>query len=146
MSAWVIPVCGLAFTMLSIFTASTRFSECTGSPVNGDRSWRECDGAGACPQAASSTVTKPASTTTAATVMTAWCLINLIASSQAAHLTRMRHHTSRYHNGLPGGSLTPRATQEGQAVQHCDGGSPLTSSGLEVPEWASVAGTDGGRG
>ncbi len=27
-----------------------------------------------------------------------------------------------------------------------DGGSPLTSRGLEVPEWASVAGTDGGRG
>src|SRR5690349_18090483 len=92
--------------MLSIFTASTRFSEATGLPVNGDRSWRACDGADACPQAASSTVTKPASTTSAATVMTAWCLIDLIASSRAAHLTRMRHHTSRYHNGLPGGSRT----------------------------------------
>ena len=112
MSAWVSPVCGLAFTMLSIFTASTRFSEGTGSPVNGDRSWRACDGADACPQAASSTVTTPASTTAAATVVTALCLIHLIASSRAAHLTRMHHHTSRYHNGLPGGSLTPRATQE----------------------------------
>ena len=111
MSAWVSPVCGLAFTMLSIFTASTRFSEGTGSPVNGDRSWGACDGADACPQAASSTATRPASTTAAATV-TALCLIHLIASSRAAHLTRMRHHTSRYHNGLPGGSLTPRATQE----------------------------------
>src|SRR3984957_13932454 len=111
MSAWVSLVCGLAFTMLSIFTASTRFSEGTGSPVNGDRSWRACNGAGACPQAASSTVTTPASTTAAATV-TALCLIHLIASSRAAHLTRMHHHTSGYHNGLPGGSLTPRASQE----------------------------------
>src|SRR5580700_703774 len=110
MSAWVSPVCGLAFTMLSIFTASTRFSECTGSPVNGDRSWRAGDGDGACPQAARSTVTTPAST--AAATVTALCLIHLIASSRAAHLTRMHHHTSRYHNGLPGGSLTPRATQQ----------------------------------
>src|SRR5258708_12525834 len=48
MSAWVSPVCGRAYTMLSIFTASTRFSECTGSPVNGDRSCGEaCEGAGA---------------------------------------------------------------------------------------------------
>src|SRR5580704_11649258 len=92
MSAWVSPVCGLAFTMLSIFTASTRFSEVTGSPVNGDRSWGACDGADACPQAASSTVMTPASTTAAATVVTAWCLIHLIASSRAAHLTRVHHH------------------------------------------------------
>jgi hypothetical protein len=39
MSARVSPVCGRAFTILSIFTASTRSSEVTGSPVNGDRSW-----------------------------------------------------------------------------------------------------------
>src|SRR5580704_12225500 len=88
MSAWVSPVCGLAFTMLSIFTASTRFGEVTGSPVNGDRSWGACDGADACPQAASSTVMTPASTTAAATVVTALCLIHLIASSRAVHLTR----------------------------------------------------------
>src|SRR5262252_2430087 len=83
MSAWVRPVCGLAFTMLSIFTVSTRFSEGTGSPVNGDRSWRACGGAGACSQAASSAPAEPASTTTAATVMTALCLIQLIAPSRA---------------------------------------------------------------
>src|SRR5262245_36019516 len=38
MSAWVSPVCGRANTMLSTFTASTRFSEDTWSPVNGDTS------------------------------------------------------------------------------------------------------------
>src|SRR5712691_4305142 len=147
MSAWVSPVCGLAFTMLSTFTASTRFSEGTGSPVNGDRSWRARDGADACPQAASSTVTTPANTTAAATVMTALCLIHLIASSRAAHLTRMHHHTT------PLGTTTGYRRQPyaagrsgSQAVQHGDGGSPLTSRGLEVPDWASVAGTDGGRG
>ena len=32
--------------MLSIFTASTRFSEDTGSPVNGDRSWAGAEGDG----------------------------------------------------------------------------------------------------
>ena len=111
MSAWVSPVCGLAFTMLSIFTASTRFSEVTGSPVNGDRSWGACNGADACPQAASSMVTTPASTIAAA-ALTVLSLIHLIASSRAAHLTRMHHHTSRYHNGLPGSSLTPRASEE----------------------------------
>jgi len=40
-----------------------------------------------------------------------WLLIRR-KISDPAHLTRMHHHTSRYHNGLPGGSLTPRATQE----------------------------------
>src|SRR6516165_2951895 len=88
MSAWVSPVCGLAYTMLSIFTASTRFSEFTGSPVNGDRSCGACagrDDAGAFPQAASSAPAKPASVAAAATVLTALCLIRLIASSRAAH-------------------------------------------------------------
>src|SRR5258708_6326826 len=48
MSAWVSPVCGRVYTMLSIFTASTRFSECTGSPVNGDPTCGEaCERAGA---------------------------------------------------------------------------------------------------
>ena len=72
MSAWVSPVCGLAFTMLSIFTASTRFSEGTGSPVNGDRSYHLG------PRTSRGRTTTP----------------------------------PRYHNGLPGGSPTPRATRE----------------------------------
>ena len=38
MSADCSPVCGLAFTMLSIFTASTGPSARTGSPVNGSSS------------------------------------------------------------------------------------------------------------
>src|SRR5262249_31213177 len=38
MSASGRPVCGRAYTMLSIFTASTRFRDFTLSPVNGDRS------------------------------------------------------------------------------------------------------------
>jgi hypothetical protein len=66
--------------MLSIFTASTRFSECTGSPVNGDtNSGAVCVGEGAAaslafslPRSASNTpVTRPARATTAATAMTA---------------------------------------------------------------------------
>src|SRR5271166_424092 len=38
MSASVSPVCGRAYTILSILTASTLPSERTGSPVNGDTS------------------------------------------------------------------------------------------------------------
>src|SRR5215469_8866400 len=93
MSAWVRPVCGLAYTMLSIFIASTRFSDGTDSPVNGDRIWRASDGAGACAQAASSALTRPASTTAAVTGVTALCLIHLTASSRTTHLVRMRHHS-----------------------------------------------------
>src|SRR6516164_458630 len=157
MSAWVSPVCGLEYTMLSIFTASTRFSEGTGSPVNGDRSWRACDGAGACPQAASNAPAKPANTTTADTVMTALCLIQLIASSPAAHLTRMRDHTPWYYH--PGGtgwaagaSLPSQASQEGQSVRYGDHvgrvqgrvvrSRPAPNSGLTVP---GRAGVHGGR-
>ena len=92
MSAWVSPVCGRAFTMLSIFTASTRFSEDTGSPVNGDSNGRAvgegvADTGFACPppRAASSTpVTRPAKTTTAATAMTALFRIQLIAPGRAS--------------------------------------------------------------
>jgi hypothetical protein len=43
MSAWLSPVCGRAFTMLSIFTASTGPRDVTGSPVNGEVSGR-CSG------------------------------------------------------------------------------------------------------
>src|SRR5580700_3456412 len=39
MSAAISPVCGRAYTMLSILTASTGPSDDTGSPVNGDSSW-----------------------------------------------------------------------------------------------------------
>jgi len=86
MSAWVSPVCGRAFTMLSIFTASTRFSAGTGSPVNGD-SWcgvgEGVAAAGfACPpprSASSRPATKPATMTTAATAMTALFRVHLIA-------------------------------------------------------------------
>src|SRR5262249_2866470 len=84
MSAWVSPVCGLAFTMLSIFTVSTRFSEGTGSPVNGDRSWTVGEGratvARSPPRSARSPpVTRPARVTTAAAPMALWCWVHLIA-------------------------------------------------------------------
>src|SRR6266480_2208811 len=46
MSARASPVCGRAYTMLSILTASTRCSEGTGSPVNGDRSRAAAEGEG----------------------------------------------------------------------------------------------------
>jgi hypothetical protein len=47
MSALASPVHGRPRTVLSTFTASTGPSECTGSPVNGDRSWGgEGDGDG----------------------------------------------------------------------------------------------------
>ena len=42
MSADCSPVCGLASTMLSIFTASTGPSDLTGSPVNGSSSGPRC--------------------------------------------------------------------------------------------------------
>ena len=81
MSAWVSPVCGRAFTMLSIFTASTRFSEGTGSPVNGD--WDRCEGAAGtladCPQPQSAS--GPAATITAATAVAAWRRVHVIALS-----------------------------------------------------------------
>ena len=46
MSALASPVHGRPCTVLSIFTASTGFSEDTGSPVNGDRSWGGDEGDG----------------------------------------------------------------------------------------------------
>ena len=46
MSASVSPVCGRAGARLSILVASTGPSTDTGSPVNGEYSWREPDGAG----------------------------------------------------------------------------------------------------
>src|SRR5215471_373651 len=74
--------------MLSIFTASTRCSERTGSPVNGDRSWAV--GAGECfgcatvtrspPRSASSPpATRPARVTTATAPITLLCWVHLIA-------------------------------------------------------------------
>ncbi len=84
MSAELMPVCGRANTMLSIFTASTRRSDLTGSPVNGDSSrwwlatgWNvaafagasartglRCTGA-AFPVSSAAAVAAPATTTTA---------------------------------------------------------------------------------
>src|ERR1700738_546695 len=81
MSAWVSPVCGRAFTMLSIFTASTRFSEGTGSPVN--RDWDGGEAAAAaladCPQPHSAS--GPATTITAATAAAALRRVHVIALS-----------------------------------------------------------------
>src|SRR5258708_2520882 len=105
MSAWVSPVCGRAYTMLSIFTASTRFSECTGSPVNGDRSCGEaCEGAGAAAAAgrggvvraqplntSTAPVARPTRVTTAAAAFVVLRRVHIIAPSGprlGAHLTR----------------------------------------------------------
>src|SRR5215469_1577770 len=72
--------------MLSIFTASTRLSERTGSPVNGDRSWTVGEGFGCAtvtrspPRSASSPpATRPARVTTAAAPITLLCWVHLIA-------------------------------------------------------------------
>src|SRR5260370_2375338 len=105
MSAWLSPVCGRANTMLSNFTASTRFNEGTGSPVNGDRNGgagageREGDGVArglsACPpprSASSALVTPPAKMSTAATAMTALCRVHIVAPSCRVWAHRTRQH------------------------------------------------------
>src|SRR6516225_195331 len=88
MSAWVSPVCGRAFTMLSIFTARTLFSAGTGSPVNGDLScWLGvgegvADASFAVPpprSASSNPATRAARITTDATEMTTLWRVHHIA-------------------------------------------------------------------
>src|SRR6266487_5974863 len=92
MSARASPVCGRAYTMLSILTASTRFSEGTGSPVNGDRSCAAAEGEGdgaaaplACPpwrSVINEPATRPASRTAAATAISVLCRAHIIARSR----------------------------------------------------------------
>src|SRR5690349_6602950 len=105
MSARVSPVCGRAFTMLSIFTASTRFSEVTGSPVNGDHSWTErgcCATVARSPPRSTSSppVTRPARVTTAAAPITHLCSAHLIAPPGRAQcsMAGSRPHLLGFHH------------------------------------------------
>src|SRR5215469_6997666 len=100
--------------MLSIFTASTRFSADTGSPVNGDRKSAPA-ALRACPppcNASSAPATRAARTTTAATVTTVLYRAHLIASSRVARgrTARAVHiRASPYHRAA---DQTPSRHQE----------------------------------
>src|SRR5436190_948565 len=131
MSARVSPVDGRASTTLSIFTASTRFSEDTGSPVNGERSCAVGEGVTdavlACPpprNASSAPVTRPASTTTAAAVVTAALRrVQVIASSRSRRAHRapcaavpLSYHFAGYQTYCPStASLAAGAAAPGSA-------------------------------
>ncbi len=103
MSAWVRPVCGRAYTMLSIFTASTRFSDGTGAPVNGDRSRAVGAGAGVpLPQpdsTSSAPVTRPAKTPAAVTAAAGLCRVHIIAPSPVRTLRKAAATPPDYHPG-----------------------------------------------
>jgi hypothetical protein len=94
--------------MLSIFTASTRFSEATGSPVNGDRSSAGAAAFPACPpprNATSAPATSPAKTTTATTMMTALCRAHIMTPSGL----RWNAHLLSYNSQLSHQALMPTA-------------------------------------
>src|SRR5215472_3716789 len=129
MSAWLSPVCGRAFTMLSILTASTRFSEGTGSPVNGDRSGPAGDGDGAaaplaCPpwrSAIYAPVTRPARRTTASTVMSVLCRAHIIGRpgprlGATARAGRGLHLLSTIVPGYQGNCPMPKARRSRSLV------------------------------
>ena len=93
--------------MLSIFTASTRVSEDTGSPANGDRNWdagvavADAFFAGWLPRSASSApATRAARTTTAATTITV-----LYRTSKVLHL-------GHFWQKLPRGNREPPQSRE----------------------------------
>ena len=144
MSARVRPVGGRASAMLSIFTASTRPSDFTGSPVNGDSNcFATCGvglGAGARmafgallaprPDTTTPAATSPATTTTETTTTTGW----------AAHARAMRLLSFPSTAPLPPdevrhGSLGPAAASSPRVI-------PLRSVSTSIPLSPHPPGTD----
>src|SRR5262245_47690740 len=114
MSARVRPVHGRPSAVLSIFIASTRFSEGTGSPVNGDRSWAECDGEGVAatcltvprlPSTSSAPTTRSVRTMAAPTVKVILCRVHAMAHPAPAKATVGHEIPAIPGGGTAGGHL-----------------------------------------
>src|SRR5437773_707399 len=160
MSARASPVCGRAYTMLSILTASTRCSEDTGSPVNGDRSRAAAEGEGdgaaaplACPpwrSAINEPATRPASRTAAATAISVLCRAHIIARSRprldapyaecaactsCRQLCRLSGELPRYQTAcLPASLVTTRRSPPPRTAAGRCGRGQATGHGLRVGE------------